>query len=240
MTILTPIVNEGLLYINRMIVARESTTTLSVGGGQCRDSTNVRDISIASSITINAAVNGANGLDTGSLGVSKWYYVYAIADSHELKVPATLLSLSATAPLLPAGYDTFRRISQWPTNASSELVAGSQVGNNNWRRHWHTAGISVLSGGAATTATPINLSAAVPPLAETNVVLDVSFTPNVAAEFVTFSTAVRLSGSVAAVAQLAQVEAFAFLSSGNATTNYTNSAASGATTVLVVGYDYVV
>lgn len=52
-------------------------------------------------LTINAAVNGANGLDAGGLANTSWYYAYVIWNG---TTTAGLLSLSATAPTLPAGY----------------------------------------------------------------------------------------------------------------------------------------
>ena len=56
------------------------------------------------SLAIDGTVNGANGLDTGSLA-SHWYFVYAIAKADG--TVAGLLSLSATAPTLPTDYIYF-------------------------------------------------------------------------------------------------------------------------------------
>lgn len=58
----------------------------------------------AVSVVINATVNGANGLDTGSLAISTWYNVFLIDNGTAV---AGLASLSATAPTMPSGY-TFK------------------------------------------------------------------------------------------------------------------------------------
>lgn len=59
--------------------------------------------------TIDDTVVGANGLDSGTLAANQKYAVHAITNDTGLLVGG-LLSLSATAPTLPAGYTKFRRI----------------------------------------------------------------------------------------------------------------------------------
>lgn len=54
-------------------------------------------------LAINSAALGANGRDAGSLTASAWYSVWVIYNPTTQAV-AGLLSLSATAPTLPAGY----------------------------------------------------------------------------------------------------------------------------------------
>lgn len=51
--------------------------------------------------TINFSVNGAGGLDTGTIGVNSWYYLYAISTG---STNSCLASLSSSAPTMPAGY----------------------------------------------------------------------------------------------------------------------------------------
>src|SRR6266568_7546379 len=96
------IVNAPQLYVNNLNISRASSTTLLIAAGQCRDSTNVFDMFLPSATTINAAVNGLNGLDTGSLIATKMYYVYVIADPSGFKPTGCLMSLSAS-PVLPFG-----------------------------------------------------------------------------------------------------------------------------------------
>jgi hypothetical protein len=61
----------------------------------------------AISLSVNLAGSGANGLDTGVSAASTWYSVWAIWNGTTV---AGLLSLSATAPTMPAGYTYKARI----------------------------------------------------------------------------------------------------------------------------------
>lgn len=72
----------------------------------------------APSITINATVNGANGLDTGALAASTWYYGWLINNG---TTTSGLLSLSATAPTLPTGYTYKCRLSATRTASGSAI-----------------------------------------------------------------------------------------------------------------------
>lgn len=69
-------------------------------------------------VTINFAVNGANGLDTGVIGASTNYYIYLIDNG---AAPAGLASLSSTAPTLPTGYNFSCRLSSDFTDSTSHL-----------------------------------------------------------------------------------------------------------------------
>ncbi len=122
------IVNQGNPYINGMRLTFVTATTFTVGAGQSRDSTNTMDIlmgakmvqssgaggtnslSDSAAVTVSTAVSGAGGLDVGTLTTSTLYYVHAIGDSRGFNAGSALISLSLTAPSLPLGYDSFRRV----------------------------------------------------------------------------------------------------------------------------------
>jgi hypothetical protein len=105
----------------------------------CRvgDSTNRRVLSPPSFLTVSAASSGAaNTLDTGVLAPDTWYFIYAIGDSTgAITTDAGLLSLSPGAPygagppgsptgispLMPPGYDCFRRIGSVRTLSSGDF-----------------------------------------------------------------------------------------------------------------------
>ena len=59
--------------------------------------------------------NGVNGLDTGTLAASTWYYVYVIYNG---TTTAGLFSLSSTSPTLPSGYTYFARVGAVRTDSS--------------------------------------------------------------------------------------------------------------------------
>jgi len=170
MSQLAPIVNAGMLYINDMQVSVASDTTLSINAGICRDSENVIDMNLGnyagqgnpevsedSATVLNAAINGLNGLDSGSLANSTWYYVHVIADSANKNPVGTLLSTSRTAPTLPFGYDSFRFIDIQRTDGSAHFLSNRNFGNNSIRTKYWDAAIAVLTNGTATSLTAIDL-----------------------------------------------------------------------------------
>lgn len=66
-------------------------------------------------IAVNGGPGAANGLDAGALATSTWYSVWVIWNG---VTTAGLLSLSATAPTLPAGYTHKARVGWIRTDAS--------------------------------------------------------------------------------------------------------------------------
>lgn len=66
-------------------------------------------------LSFNGLTKGANGLDTGVLAASTWYSVWVIWNG---SATAGLLSLSATAPTMPAGYTHKARVGWIRTDAS--------------------------------------------------------------------------------------------------------------------------
>ncbi len=247
MTQLDPIVNAGLLYVNSLQVSNNAVapnTKLDLAAGQCRDSANVIDIVLSSGVTINAAVNGINGLDTGTFAASSWYYVHVIADSSNKKPVGGLLSLSKTAPTLPFGYDSFRLLDAARADGSVHFLPFYNVGNGSSRKKYWDASIQVLNDGTASTLTAIDLSTAVPPIENTPVIINVEFTPATADDKVSFapagSTATvlpNISGVVAAKKQTGQLQVLSKLASSVAKILYINSAASGNTDVFVYGFE---
>ena len=68
------------------------------------------------SLTINTAVSGANGLDSGALAASTWYAVWVIWDG---STTAGLISTSSTNPALPGGYTHKARVGWIRTDGSA-------------------------------------------------------------------------------------------------------------------------
>lgn len=104
---------------NSKIDITAGQVTLTTAGGQVVSRTNV-------SLIVNFTLNGANGLDTGSLAASTWYYVYVIDNGAGA---AALGSLSATAPTLPSGYSYKCRLGAVQTDGSSNFFRTLQLGN---------------------------------------------------------------------------------------------------------------
>lgn len=108
-------------------------------------------------VTVNTATVGVNGLDTGALAASTWYSKWVISNGTDV---AGLISLSADAPMLPAGY-TFKKRTGWiRTDASANKypLRFSQVGSKvsySPRAGSNLTGIrAVAQGIAGSVATP--------------------------------------------------------------------------------------
>ena len=127
--------------------------------------------------------NGANGLDTGGETSNAWYYLYAIADNTGVNTTACLISAvneSVTGSItLPSGYNEKRQLPySFRNNASSNII--SQYVAGGWPFNplilyqvdfdiiAGTGPTEVLSAGAATTATAVDLSGVVSPLSKTS------------------------------------------------------------------------
>lgn len=167
MAIPTPVVNAPNLYINGLGLTYLTATTFSVAAGRARNSTDVNDIISTTALTLNTAERGANGLDQGSMANNTFYAVFIVADSYLNNSPCVLISTSATAPLLPYGYDMFRRIGYVLTNGSAQILDFTQRGSDSDRNMWYADAIATnITAGAATSFATVTASAGAPPLAK--------------------------------------------------------------------------
>lgn len=179
MTQLDPIVNQPSLYLNGLLLSNDATTPntkLDVAAGICRDSNNVIDMNLGnylglsgvgtanSSTVINFSVNGLNGLDTGSIAASTFYYIFVVADSSNKNPTGALASLSATAPTLPFGYDSIRLIGCCLTDGSSHLLKyyTAGAGGNKYFQWDAPIAVSVTSSGTSATYSAMDLSVGMP------------------------------------------------------------------------------
>lgn len=237
-----PALQQPYVQINGFIVSNNATTPntkLDVAFGKVRDSQNIADIAIEDASTLDFSVRGAGGLDTGSIGASKWYYIYAIASSENLEQPALMASLSATTPLLPAGYDVFGLIAVWPTDASSHLILGYMAGTGKSRQFFYSDMVKVLNDGTSASLAPIDLSSAVPAIQNTPVWLAIEFTAATANDTISIFPG-DSSATVGPKLQTGQLRVLSRLASGVAKIKYINSAASCNADIWVSGFEYFV
>lgn len=131
-----PVVNLRVPYITGLFVSYATGTTLTVSAGQCSDSGNVFDMVLPNAITINAALNGLNGLDTGSLAANKIYSIFLVSDPVTGLATGAVLSLSTTTPFMPfvngVTYSVYKRIGWVYTDSGAafflrQLVSGSNL-----------------------------------------------------------------------------------------------------------------
>lgn len=83
----------------------------------------------------NISTSGANGLDSGAVANNTWYSVWVIGTP--AGATASLLSTSATTPLMPTGYTYKSRVGWLRTNGSAQFRGSIQKGN---RAQWVVSG----------------------------------------------------------------------------------------------------
>jgi hypothetical protein len=105
-------------------MTRPSGTTIDIAAGQCLDTTDAVVISSAGVLTADIVASGANGLDTGAAANNTWYSVWVIAKADGSV--ASLLSLSSTAPTMPATYIYKRRVG-WTRRLTGTWAGWRQV-----------------------------------------------------------------------------------------------------------------
>lgn len=94
-------------------------------------------------LTIAGTASGAaNGLDSGALATSTWYSVWVIWNG---VTTAGLLSLSATAPTLPAGYTHKARVGWVRTDSSGNKYPLSFIQSGRCVRYKPAAGSNLTS-----------------------------------------------------------------------------------------------
>src|ERR1700722_4981833 len=268
-----PIYSLPFLYISGLNISVASTTVIAIAPGQARDSNDVIDMPVGfpnlqgntlpatqflnyiPPIFVNSAVNGANGLDQGSLIATQDYAIFLIGDSRGYNPVAGLLSLTSNAyPLLPFGYDSYRLIGFIETSGSTTFVASgtNPINMRNSRAFYLSPAVSVLSGGNATTFTDIDLNTPVPTGTARDVIvyLLVTFIPAAAGDTVQFRPdnegtpqtvgLVTITGITAGVAQTEYVTFIAGVNSGShAGIDYKVTSSSDSVSVSVVGYAYI-
>lgn len=226
--------------------ATTPNTKLDISLGQVRDSNDNVDISIASSLTVDFSVNGLNGLDTGSIGASKVYAFYAVADSAN-KNPSGFIATLATnsSPLMPYGYDSSRLVLYWSSDASSHLLKGYMYGNSNSKRFVYDAvQATAITAGNATSYTAVDLTGLVPPLNNIAVNIKSATTPSAAGRGVFLQPvnatgdAIVILGQVTSVVINSYNDVLAQLTSSLAKINYKVSNGSDAVALSVAGFGY--
>lgn len=261
-----PIYTLPHLYITGMNISVASTTVLGIAPGMCRDAYNAIDMEIGYAnlqgnvlpatqyqgyipgLLLNSAVNGANGLDTGTLGASLQYAIYVIGDSRGYNPVATIMTLTSNPlPLMPFGYDSYRLLGFIETDPSNHFVYATHKPQNmvGAIEYILQPPISVLSGGNATSFTAIDLTtnSALPTTTLANIIitLQVTFTPAAAGDVVTFrptgqttGTYWTITGATAGVAQTQYLVMIAGVGSSKPEIDYLVTSASDAVSVSVV------
>ena len=183
-------------------------------------------------LIVSSLVNGANGLDTGSIAASTQYAIYLIGDSRLYNPTAAVLSLTSNSPgpIMPKGYDSYRLIGFWATDGSKHFVYSTQKPQNfdGALTYYNVPAIQVLSGGNATSFTAMDLTtnSALPTTTLQNIVVNllVVFTPAAAGDVVQFrptgssatGNLATITGVAAGIAQTQYIQVIAGVGSSRA------------------------
>lgn len=127
-----------------------ASVSMPITAGEAADSTNTQVMQLAAAITKTTSAwavgTTAGGLDTGTATSNTWYHWYLIKRLDTGVVDA-IMSLSATAPTLPANYTLYRRIGSAKTNNLVQWDLFIQDGD---RFHW----VVPLNGDAGGSSNP--------------------------------------------------------------------------------------
>lgn len=247
MTVNLPIVNAPYLDVDGLQLARTGNTAATMAPGRARNSTNENDIILLALATLNAATNGLNGLDTGSLAASTMYAVYVVGDSTQNNPAGMVLSANLTTPLLPVGYDMFRLIGYLRTDGSTHFLAGYWSGLANERTFVYDVPLATaVTAGSSGTYAAVDLTGMVPPVQNVLARIETNWTANAAGDTMALQPLNATGDTVKYIATVAGATAHtlvreyvqAQLTSGAPKINYKVSA--GSVALNVAGYQYTI
>lgn len=159
----------GHIREGRLSYVSASSVSIGTAGknSSARDDADLRNIDWTGALAVDITLSGAGGLDTGTEVADAWYAVHVIADSNVVNPVAAMLSLSASAPTLPSGYDQFRRLG-WVRNKTSNFIRFAQTGIGSERIILYDVSSvqTVLQNGLATDFTAVDLSEFIPPTSQ--------------------------------------------------------------------------
>lgn len=242
-----PIVNASYLDVNGLEIAVVDDETATVQAGRARNSSNENDIILSAEVTVSNLVNGINGLDTGDVAASTLYSLYLVGDSTENNDPGVVLSLSASQPLLPVGYDMYRKIGYLRTDATSDFLLGYWSGSSNERTFVYDVPIATaITAGASATYAAVTLTTFVPAVENVLAKVELDWTANAAADTMEIQPFAATGDTLKYIAAVAGATAHtlireyvqAQLDSGAPKINYKVSA--GTLAVNVSGYQYTI
>lgn len=120
-------------YLFGLLPANDSgtpNTKIDIGAGQCRSDDDTVDFTYGSTFIKDLSAtwvvgSGNGGLDTGALGNSLSYDIYAVGKV-DGTAPDFIVTLSSNAgPAYPSGYAVKRLVGQFMTDASAHIRAGT-------------------------------------------------------------------------------------------------------------------
>lgn len=173
-----------------------SSTTVTIGPGVARAASTDFQICFnnigeaTASLTLNTAVVGANGCWpvalTSSIPASLWtgIYIAAIGDSSGENPAAVIAVTGDPATSLPPGYDSYRVVNLFFIDSTGAVVPCAQGGMFSDKTYTMQDAYPVLTAGAATSYTAVDLltTVASPAVFMKKVDMLYTFTPNSASD----------------------------------------------------------
>jgi hypothetical protein len=129
-----PAAGGAVLYnfLGGLTLSYVNTTTFGIAVGAATSDDNTILMTLTSAYTKTRAAwavgTGNGALDTGTIAANTWYHIFLI-ERTDTGVVDVLMSLSPTAPTMPASYTVKRRIGSIRTIAASNLQNFIQVGD---------------------------------------------------------------------------------------------------------------
>lgn len=116
----------GPSYIYGLRIESTSTTVVTIGTGVCSDEFGTYRLSVGSAIAMTL---GSAILDTGSVTATTTYFVWLFGKkTGSVSDVVARISLSATAPTVPSGYDIKRRIGSLRAKTTTTWYQFQQIG----------------------------------------------------------------------------------------------------------------
>lgn len=125
------------LYVYGLTLNYVNPSSFLVRAGGARSQDNEYDILLNQDTTVYTTFVGLNGLDTGTIAASTWYYLYVIYDP-TFNYPTGCLLSTSVNPILPYGYGNYRRIGWIRTDITAAI-----------RQFWQQGQISVNDSSAS-------------------------------------------------------------------------------------------
>lgn len=153
----------GSIYrLNLVWSSAANASQFIMTAGFCVDSTNTYNMSLATDTVQDMTVSGTiNSLDTGTIALNRRYTTYLIGDSNGVNPDGGISSLDFNSPLLPVGYDIYRRTGTFYTTGSalSLIYNFTQSGFGSERDYLiaFTSNFIILTSGNSPTQTSIGM-----------------------------------------------------------------------------------
>jgi hypothetical protein len=240
-------------HIEDYRLAFTSVNLFAINAGDARDSTNVFNLN-RSLRAMSMTVSGVGGIQASDFpqSASTWYNVFIIGDTSGSNVTEAIMLEAASGNPVVTGYDVFRRVGAVRNNSSSDLY---EWGDPDAISHdrlilWQEPEtvLELLTDGAATTWTNLDISDLVPPSSRVGYI-NTNHSAGTTEDFASFRTA-GLGGGTSPVTNPKAHRCFGGSSTGGANSStcffintdntqnieYGNSSAGEDTDVWVLGY----